>query len=343
MSIFVDVQFLTEISYRFDSFARKGTYLFNCRCPFCGDSKHSKSKARGYFFAAKDHLNFKCHNCGKSTTFASVLKSLDGDAYRRYRKEHFLEQQPRQASKKKEPTFVKSAKKKELEEAIDVRYSFLERVSALSSTHEAVVYLNDRKIPEEMHSLFYYCPKTSFLNALADKYHDKFETEEPRVCLPVYDLDKRLVGVIARDITGRSKKRYLALRIDENSDMMFGLDRVDFSDQAIIVEGPIDSLFLHNAVAAGSTSLDRIDHYFEKDRVTLVFDNQPRNKDVVKIVEKAVTNGFKVFVWPPHVEQKDINDLIQAGWSQDQVEEMIAERTYSGLSAKAKLFEWRKC
>lgn len=341
MSIFVDVQFLTEISYRFEKFARKGTYIFNCRCPFCGDSKQSNIKARGYFFAAKDHLNFKCHNCGKSTTFSNVLKTLDGDTYRRYMKEKFVDSQPR--TTRKEPTFVKSAKRKEMEEAIDVRYPFLEPVSSLPPNHDAVVYLRDRKIPEEYYSLFFYVPKTSFLNALCDKYSGKFKTDEPRVLLPVYDLDHRLVGVIARDITGQSKKRYLALRIIDDSDMMFGLDRVDFSEQAIIVEGPIDSLFLTNAVAAGSTSLDKIDHYFTKDRVTLVFDNQPRNKDVVKIVAQAVNEGFKVFVWPSHIEEKDINDLIKAGWTSDRIEEMIAERTYSGLSAKAKLFEWRKC
>jgi hypothetical protein len=343
MSIVVDVQFLNEISYRFEKFARKGNYLFNCRCPFCGDSQRSTIKARGYFFPAKDHLNFKCHNCGKSTTFANVLKTLDGATYRRYIKERFTDTSKPQRSERKEPTFVKSEKRKEMEEAIDVRYPFLEPVSSLPPNHDAVMYLTDRKIPDEYHHLFYYCPKTSFLSALCDKYAGKFNTEEPRVVLPVYNMDKHLVGVIARDITGKSSRRYLALRIDDKSDMMFGLDRVDFSENAIIVEGPIDSLFLHNAVAAGSTSLDKIDHYFEKERVTLVFDNQPRNKDVVKIVQSAVNQGFKVFVWPSHVEQKDINDLIKAGWTQDQVEEMIAERTYTGLSAKAKLFEWRKC
>lgn len=339
MSLFLDVQFLTEISYRLDKFARKGDYLFNCRCPLCGDSKTNANKTRGYFFKSKDHLNFKCHNCGASTTFSAILKQMDSTAYKRYCKEKFVhENVGKKTAPVKDPTRKKSAQMKEFEQRIDVRWPFIEPATTVP---EAVAYLSERKIPERYHSLFYYVRETRHLNALADRYEGKWSHTEPRLLIPFYDMDRKLIGFNARALDPKYQ-RYVMAKVEPEGDMIFGLDRVDPSQEIFVVEGPFDSLFLHNAIAAGGTALDKALKYFEKDKITLVFDNQPRNKDVVKIIGKAVDDGFKVCIWPAMTVDKDINDMIRSGISADTIEDVIRGCTYRGLTAKMKFNDWRK-
>jgi len=41
-------------------------------------------------------------------------------------------------------------------------------------------------------------------------------------------------------------------------------------------------------------------------------------------------------------EFKDINDMIQSGLTQDELVEIITSNTYTGLSAKTKLTEYKK-
>ena len=59
MSSYIDLKFINEISGRLGQFKKKGDYLFNFRCPHCGDSKKSKTKARAYLYQVKNDLFYK--------------------------------------------------------------------------------------------------------------------------------------------------------------------------------------------------------------------------------------------------------------------------------------------
>ena len=54
MSSYIDLKYINEISARLSQFKKKGDYLYNFRCPHCGDSKKSKTKARAYFYRVKN-------------------------------------------------------------------------------------------------------------------------------------------------------------------------------------------------------------------------------------------------------------------------------------------------
>ena len=77
MSSYIDLKFINEISGRLGQFKKKGDNLFNFRCPHCGDSKKSKTKARAYLYRVKNDMFFKCHNCGQGQNFANFLKFVD--------------------------------------------------------------------------------------------------------------------------------------------------------------------------------------------------------------------------------------------------------------------------
>ena len=70
-----------------------------------------------------------------------------------------------------------------------------------------------------------------------------------------------------------------------------------------------------------------------------VFDNEPRNREIVNRISKTIDRGDKVIIWPDFIEEKDINDMVQRGHN---VSDVLKSCTYSGLEAKVKFNIWKK-
>ena len=47
---YIDLDYISKIQPRLQQFKKKRDYLFNFRCPVCGDSKKSNTKARAYLY-----------------------------------------------------------------------------------------------------------------------------------------------------------------------------------------------------------------------------------------------------------------------------------------------------
>ena len=80
----VDSKYIGVVSSRLLKFKRVKADLYNFRCPICGDSQKHKNKARGYLYAVKADMNFRCHNCGASMTFSNFLKEVDPVVHKQY-------------------------------------------------------------------------------------------------------------------------------------------------------------------------------------------------------------------------------------------------------------------
>ena len=107
----------------------------------------------------------------------------------------------------------------------------------------------------------------------------------------------------------------------------------------MITEGPIDSLFLDNAIAlAGADAVVNIQH----SQCTMIYDNEPRNKQIVDRMMNAVHNNFNLVIWPKSLENKDINDMIIAGKTPAQVASIIYSNTFCGLSALQQINSWKR-
>ena len=89
MSIITDTKYLSLLSPRLDRFKKVRDYLWNFRCPQCGDSQKSKSKARGYVYRKKTDLFFKCHNCGVGQSVGNLIKDLDPFLHKQYIMERY--------------------------------------------------------------------------------------------------------------------------------------------------------------------------------------------------------------------------------------------------------------
>lgn len=136
---------------------------------------------------------------------------------------------------------------------------------------------------------------------------------------------------------GRESPKYITIKIDEGRDKIFGLDRIDKSKSILVVEGPLDSLFLDNCIAVAGADFSLI----EGD-VTIIFDNEPRNKEICKQIEKTIDQGRNVCLWPDNIKHKDINDMIIVGYSKEELQEIITNNTFSGIAAKLRFADWRR-
>ena len=344
--LYVDVKYLNQISNRFELFKRKDNYLFNVRCPFCGDSQKKMTKMRGYFYKIDNGMVYKCHNCGHGASFGNVLKELDPTVYKEYCLEKFADsfRGPGDAPKW-EPSgsnwtpnghklFDPEAKPKRL---ID---NIMDRVDTLPYDHECVKYVESRGIPKETWNRIYHIDNIKNIVQLNEKYSNSIITSEPRLALPFFNKFGKLTGVTLRGMRGESL-RYIMVKVDEDAPTVFGMDNLDEQQPITVVEGPIDSLFLRNSIACAGTSFNKIDTLgYHKDLVTIVFDNQPKNKDVCKLISKYIDLGYQVCIWPESIIEKDINDMVDAGID---VQSIIDNSTFAGLSAKLKFTKWKKC
>jgi hypothetical protein len=94
---------------------------------------------------------------------------------------------------------------------------------------------------------------------------------------------------------------------------------------------------LDNCIAAAGADIPSLDCDF-----TVIFDNEPRNRELLKQIEKQIEKGNKVALWPDSMKHKDINDMVMAGYTKKQIQEIIDDNTFSGVSAQLRFSEWKK-
>lgn len=341
MSLFLDLKYVNMISVKLPGFKRKGDYLFNCRCIICGDSERKKSKMRGYIYRKDNDLFYRCHNCDYGTTLGKLIEQLDPLLYKEYVMEKFVKKEDKPEPKKEPNPAYAFDFKPDFNKPVCLIDSLMDRLDALPSDHEAIQYVKSRMIPETQFHRLYYVDDIRTLSQLNPKYKEALNIKQPRIALPFITSDGQLSGLAMRAIRGE-KMRYINLKIKENEPTVFGLDVVDTDKEVYVVEGPIDSLFLPNSIAAVGSAFGKIDNlkltYF-----TMIYDNQPRNKEICSLIHKQIKAGNRVCLWPDMITEKDINDMILSGLTQREIISIITDATYSGLEAELEFAHWRKC
>ena len=116
MQSYIDVKYVNIISPYLQQFKKKGDFLWNFRCPYCGDSQKSRTKARGFIYRKKNDLFYKCHNCGVGTTLGKLIEHLDSKTHKDYIMERYKSGVQTVTKKPEfkfnEPVFNKSSKGK---------------------------------------------------------------------------------------------------------------------------------------------------------------------------------------------------------------------------------------
>ena len=342
---YIDLKYTNLLSNRLERFSIKDTnpYRVNFRCPICGDSNKSKSKTRGWILEKNNSALMYCHNCGASMGLRKFLQHVDPMLYNDYIIDTRLDKDilkkqveeltsPLDKLTHKVPTFKKSGSP-----LLAIR-----KISQLKDDHPAKTYIKKRLIPSNKHYKLYYAPKfNEWVNSIIPDKLPTIGKDAPRLILPFIDKKGILFGFQGRAFDKYSL-RYITIMIDPEMPKIFGLDDADFERKYYVVEGPIDSLFLDNAVAmAGADGSGS--GFSNVENAVMVFDNEPRNKEICARMEKCLEQGYKVCIWPTNVVDKDINDAILNNRTCADVQLIIDQNTYSGLQGKLKLSYWRKC
>ena len=319
----IDSKYIGLVSSRLQKFKRVKADLSNFRCPICGDSQKHKNKARGYFYQVKTNTNYKCHNCGASMSFNNFLKQIDSTLHKQYTMEKFKEGFTGR-------NFVVDEPKLEFTKPIFRKKIDLPRASEVPVAKN---YLEKRNLDA---SQFYFAAKFKEWTNTQKHTFDTIGRDESRIIIPMYDTDKNLIGFQGRSL-GPNSVKYITVMLKDEAAKLFGLDKIDDTKPIYITEGPFDSTFLENSVAMCGSDLDI--GSFGWSSYIWVFDNEPRNREIIERINKTIDRGDQIVIWPSNIHEKDINDMVLSGHN---VKSIVESNTYSSLQAKIKFNIWKK-
>lgn len=333
MSVYIDRKFLKLLSPKLGKFTQRREDLYNFRCPFCGDSQKNQFKARGYIYRKKDDYFYKCQNCGVGHSMYNFINYLDPEMVKEYSLERYSNLKVELDVKTPEFKFQKPVFKHKIN---------LPRISELDEKHFAREYCVNRKFDVQCLDRLYFAESfKKFVDEILPDNEKNLKENDPRLIIPFFDIDGSLLAIQGRALRD-SKIRYITIKLNQESIKIFGIDTVNKEEKVYVTEGPLDSLFIPNAVATADANLTNAVNYIPKDKLVLVFDNEPRNKDICNLMDDAIENHFQICVWPEMMQEKDINDMIINGFTSDEIKDIIDQNTYVNLRAKFEFIQWKK-
>ena len=340
MSIWIDQKYINLISARLPRFKQKNKDTYNFRCPICGDSERSSTKARGWIYTKGAALRFYCHNCSASMLIGNFIRTIDPLLYVEYQREKFIENNLHNPISEPVKDIKSFSPPKFMSNSSPLKS--LKKVSSLAVDHPFKKYVMSRKIPSQHHYRLFYCEKfKTWVNSFIPDKFPNVAKDGPRLVLPLIDREKKFFGCQARSLDSK-EVRYITVLQDESKPKVFGLDTCNLTKPFYVFEGPIDSLFMDNSIAMCGSDLSKsLD--VNRDIATIIFDNEPRSKQIVSKIEKYINNNYRVCLWPGSVNGKDMNEMVLNGHEPEELKILIDKNTFRGLEAMLCLQTWRKC
>ena len=301
-------KYLDIITRTYYKNVRVTSEYYNFRCPICGDSKKNKKKKRGYILTKKTPWVYKCHNCGVSMSIEKWMKQYHPTYYSDYIKELLHDQSE---IKKEQEQEILTNKSHELNEKLEELREKKKKEHELTKNFisilkgdgylfaKAIDFCNNRRIPKEIWHKWYVDPSGDY---------------KGRLIIPFYDNNNMIYYFQARTLVGHTLK-YINMR-ENREDAIYNWYNIDTSKPVVMTEGPIDSMFIENAVATCGThfseevqkKLNSVDTYY------LLDPDLPGRERAYELMSE----GKDVFLWSlfartynlPFKEKWDINDLV---------------------------------
>lgn len=303
-------------NYIFETFMRQAAYSFShssyakrieIECIYCNE----KLKKGTLFLSNNNNWCYICWkaNCecsGHGISAVKWLRKANPDLYKKY-----IEALNKECGKDSINEYESKAKaarnkseikeKKELEDKINedneaTKY-FKPINIAGACQKKAMEYCLNRMIPEESYKYFFYADEGKYKN---------------RIIIPFYNKDKTITFFQGRSLDENDKVKYLS-RVGKTA--LYNIDFVDKNKPLMVLEGPIDSMFVENSTATvGAGSSSELDHELKGYKVYWIYDNDAAG---IKSSGKKVRKKENVFLWKKFLSEwnivadiKDINDLV---------------------------------
>ena len=337
------VQRILNSKFARDSFHKRQIDHYSDRinfaCPFCGDSLRDPRKKR--FNIYLNSLSCHCFNCNHHSGINSFLKQFDEELSMEDKIQVHEIQQTSKKFERRISTNQSSFAFQLLDKLAvpkSVLFGMLKLITPYKSK-ECSDYLNSRCISIKQWKHFAYNEKTKELYILNINSNDRIIGMQIRQLDPnskksrylTRSLSKIYSDIFNKDIAMLIERLLKSMEngdkyimeedgienIQANLDRLSGLFNimnVDMNSPLTIVEGPIDSLSLTNAIALqGATKLN---NYFDDLKmVRFLFDNDKVGKE--HSLNKIKVNK-KIFLWGLYIKKmniknkvKDINDIVK--------------------------------
>lgn len=345
---YLEKKYINIISNRLLGFKWSGINQAIFRCPICGDSKKSSKKKRGSFFVYKSVTFFGCHNCGNPKPFDKFLYYFDQGLWQEFRLEclkdksginnkNIIEVERELDKNSTDPILFKSLKT--IPESTD-NFFGIKKVLSLPVTHPVKKYIKKRKLDNFQDELYYVSNFPAWVSETFDHMKQwKNVDKHPRLIFPCYGKNNEILGFTARALLSNNV-RYCHVKLCDDDEFLYGMNKIDSTKRVKIVEGNVDSLMIDNAIAVMGSNLNSINIFTD---AVYIYDNQPRNKEICRLLNKTIVDGKNVVIWPDNFKFKDLNDAIVSNLhNKESLEKIIAENTFCGIIAQVKFNQWKK-
>lgn len=274
---------------------------YHFRCPICGDGARQKSR-RGGLYEHKQEWKFNCFNCGNSMSLRYFVSQYFPDLTPMLLIDNLMK--PEYSQSEPEPI------------ANPVQNQFIDA----SESFIAMAYLKSRGITDPTGIQYSSEPPAEIVGK-------SNPLREPCMVFPLKSIvDDSFSGYQLRCI-GSNQLRYATFCIGKS---YFGTR----SEVPILVEGVFDALSIRNGLAIlGASNSGFSGIWF--------LDQEPHNKEIVKMFAKLIKNGQTVALLPKDFRGSDANDMLKSGMSPTEIESLVRANSYSGAMAQLKLVEWQ--
>ena len=308
---------------------KKYQRVYNAECCVCGEG-HSAGRKRRLFYFPDDRY-FYCFNCSRSWSELNWI--------------HEISKKPVYEILKETKTFhsskeiqTKIAKQNEVVKAVDIPALPDDAIDIFDSNQ--VVFHKEEKLVKssveyaQKRRLFTAVnrPKSLYVS-LKDKVHKN------RLIIPFYGETGKVESYQSRSLDGDVYPKYLT-KYGEKS--LYGENNIDNDIPYIFIfEGPIDAMFVKNAVAVGGSSMtDKQESFIKKcvdKEIIYVYDNDKNNKEMSKKIKNLIKQNKKLFVWPKEFKKfKDVNEICCNLHLDELPYKFIVQNSYSGVEALMK-------
>lgn len=338
--LWVEIQYAKMVGSQLARFKvhQSSPFVANFRCPFCGDSQRNKSKTRGYLLQRSQNVSFYCHNCGASMSFRKFLERIDPNLHKEMMLELFRGGES-STIEINDDRFKSPVPTMKLPESKG-NDSILDLLVPAADHSAALQYLTERATPRAHWSEVY--ATDNFPAFVASAFPDKTISEPPcsRIVIPFRaPRNDQIVGVCARVIPSTAtslNRRYYSIS-NPGYPKLWQSPNLDTNKTVYVTEGVMDAFHVENSASmlGSDVGTDVLRSLF--DDFVYVYDNEPRNKQIVEKMIRKVKEDCKIVVWPSDNSYKDVNAMVLAG-----VQPKLKQNTKQGLEAQMAISNWKR-
>jgi hypothetical protein len=310
---------------------RKYQGSYNAECCICGEGSSAGRKRRLFYFVNDRY--FYCFNCSRSWQEINWLQEVSKKSFTEILKE----------SKQYDNTsdIIRQLSATEALPKLEVPY--LPEDSVNLTDRSQIDYYKGTTQEDIINQALDYChkrrlfiainkPKSLYLS-FEDKVHKN------RLIIPFYSEKNKIESYQSRSLNGDEYPKYLTKYGEK---CFYGENNINPDVPYIFVfEGPIDAMFVQNAVAiGGATTTEKQMQFLNKCigyEVIYVYDNDKNNEEMDAKIQKLIKQNKRLFIWSKEFSKfKDINEVCISLQLNEFPYKYIVDNSYTGIEAQLK-------